>query len=63
MRVMVDHDLCEANMVCESICPEVFHVNDDDVLEILQPDPPAELHDRVQEAVDRCPKLALSVDS
>ena len=61
MRVVVDHDLCEANAVCEDICPEVFHVNEDDLLVILQPKPPAELHDRVHEAVDRCPKVALSV--
>lgn len=61
MRVEVDHDLCEANMVCEDICPEVFHVTEDDVLEILQPEPPAELHEPVREAVDRCPKAALSL--
>lgn len=61
MRVEVDHDLCEANMVCEDICPEVFHVTEDDVLEILQPEPPAQFHDQVREAVDRCPKAALSL--
>ena len=61
LRVEVDHDVCEANAVCEDICPEVFHVTEEDVLEILQPEPPAELHDRVHEAVDRCPKAALRV--
>jgi ferredoxin len=59
VRVEVDPEVCEANAVCEDICPEVFHVNDDDVLEILQPEPPADLHDRVRQAVDRCPKAAL----
>lgn len=60
MRVEVDHDLCEANAVCEDICPEVFHVTEDDVLEILQPEPPEEFHDQVREAVERCPRTALS---
>jgi ferredoxin len=59
VRVEVDAEVCEANAVCEDICPEVFHVTDDDVLEILQPEPPADLHDRVRQAVDRCPKAAL----
>lgn len=62
MRVRVDHDLCEANAVCEVVCPEVFEVNEDDVLVILQPEPPAELHDKVHEAVNRCPKVALTFE-
>ena len=61
MRVEVDHGLCEANMVCEDTCPEVFRVTEDDVLEILRPEPAVELHDQVREAVDRCPKAALSL--
>lgn len=60
MRVEVDHDICEANAVCEDLCPEVFHVDEEDRLVILQPEPPAELHDQVREAVDRCPRAALS---
>lgn len=61
MRVQVDKLVCEANQVCERIAPEVFRLDDEDELEILQPVPPPELHDKVREAVDRCPKLALSL--
>ena len=61
MRVDVDKLVCEANQVCERIAPEVFRLDDDDELEILQPNPPAQLHDKVRDAVDRCPKLALSL--
>lgn len=60
MRVEVDRDVCEANAVCEAICPEVFHVTDEDVLEILLPEPPVEFHAAVRQAVDRCPKAALT---
>lgn len=63
MRVIVDHDVCEANGVCESIAPEVFEVGEDDVLRILQPEPPADLHDKVEEAVMRCPKAALRTET
>lgn len=60
MEIKVDYDVCEANAVCEDICPEVFHVNEKDQLIVLQPNPPAELHDKVRQAVDRCPKAAIT---
>ena len=62
MRVRVDPMVCEANGVCERIAPDVFQLNDDDELTILQPEPPEDLHDTVRNAVDRCPKLALAID-
>jgi ferredoxin len=62
MRVSVDPMVCEANGVCERLAPDVFRLNDDDELEILQPEPPEELHDATRKAVDGCPKLALSLE-
>jgi ferredoxin len=41
------------------IAPEVFELDDDEVLHILVEQPPADLVDRVREAVDSCPKRAL----
>ncbi len=61
MRVVVDYDLCESNAVCMGIAPEVFEVRDDDLLYILDETPPESLRDRVEEAVRRCPKQALSL--
>lgn len=61
MRVEVDKLVCEANQVCERIAPEVFRLDEEDELEILQPTPPPELHAKVRDAVDRCPKLALRI--
>jgi ferredoxin len=58
-QIVVDRGECEANAVCEGILPEVFRVNDDDELEILNEHPPADLLEKVQEAVDMCPKRAL----
>ena len=62
MRVIVDYDLCESNAVCMGIAPEVFEVRDDDFLYLLQEEPPAELHDRVRQAAERCPKQAISLE-
>ena len=61
MRVIVDRTLCESNAVCARLVPEVFVVDDDDRLQIVQERPPAELRERVEHAVRRCPKLALSI--
>jgi len=62
MRVVVDFDLCESNAVCMSIAPEVFEVRDDNFLYILQEEPPEELRPKVEEAVRRCPRQAISVE-
>ena len=62
MRVVVDYDVCESNAVCMSIAPQVFEVRDDDQLYILQENLPEELRALVEEAVQRCPKAALSIE-
>jgi ferredoxin len=60
MEVRVDRDLCEANGVCTGIAPDVFDLDDEDELVILQPEPPEEMRERVEQAVASCPKTALS---
>ncbi|HEX2174857.1 MAG TPA: ferredoxin [Nocardioidaceae bacterium] len=61
MELRVDRDLCEANAVCTGIAPDVFDLDDEDELQILQPQPPEELRERIQQAVAACPKNALSL--
>ncbi|WP_305094308.1 ferredoxin [Prescottella sp. R16] len=60
-HVTVDLEVCEASGVCERMVRDVFEVDDDDVLQIKkQPETP-ELQRRVEMAVRRCPKQALSL--
>ena len=61
MRVVVDFDLCESNAVCMGILPEVFEVRDDDFLSVLDETPPEEMRPKLEEAVRRCPKQAISI--
>lgn len=61
MRVVVDWDSCESNAVCMFEAPEVFEVRDDDKLYLLMEEIPDELRAKVEEAVRRCPKGALSL--
>jgi len=61
VKVVVDRDLCESNGVCEGLVAEVFRINDDDELDILQEHPDESLRAKVQDAVRSCPKQALSI--
>ncbi|QDQ96828.1 ferredoxin [Tomitella fengzijianii] len=60
MRVKVDLNLCEANAICCGLAPKVFELDDEDILHVKVDEVPEELEKRVQMAVDRCPKAALS---
>ena len=61
MKIVVDHDECEANAVCVGILPEVFEVDDDDNLHLHEEFPAADQLDKAREAVDSCPKRALAL--
>jgi ferredoxin len=39
VRIVVDWDLCESNGLCMAAAPEVFELQDDDTLMILQETP------------------------
>jgi ferredoxin len=61
VKVTVDFDLCEANGLCVAAAPQVFDLVDDDVLEVLQPQPTPDQYAAVRDAVAACPKQALCV--
>ncbi len=62
MKVHVDFGLCESNGVCMGLAPDVFLLNDDDTLSILQPEVERENQSAVLEAVRQCPRQAISVE-
>jgi len=61
MKVSVDRNRCEANAVCVRCCPEVFRLEEDDTLSILMDSIPEDLRQRVEMAVNGCPRQALSL--
>ena len=61
MRVVVDWDLCESNGLCMAAAPEVFKLQDDDTLLILQETPDESLRGKVAEAIRACPKQTISL--
>ena len=58
MRIEVNLARCEAHGICESIAPEVFRLDDDDVLH-YEAQPAEALREKVQRAVASCPAQAI----
>jgi len=61
MKVKADFDLCESNALCESFAPDVFQIDDDDYLQILDDRVTDENVEPIKQAVAACPKAALSI--
>ena len=61
MHVTVDFDLCETNGICAGLVPEVFDLDDDDQLHLLEDSPAEDLRAQVVQAVKRCPRQAIRV--
>jgi ferredoxin len=61
VHVDVDWDLCESNGLCQLAAPEVFELQDDDTLLILQESPDESLRGKVEQAVYDCPKRAIKL--
>ena len=60
-KIEVDWELCESNGVCMGIIPEVFRLEDDDTLTVLQEDVTPGNEEQVREAVRQCPRQAISI--
>jgi ferredoxin len=59
MKVSVDLDQCEANGICVGIAPDVFELDDEDVLHIVSAEVGSDRIADVEDAVAQCPKAAL----
>ena len=59
MRVEVDLSKCTGHGICESIAEDVFEVQDDGTVRILDSERPESDRDRMQQAVTHCPTAAL----
>lgn len=60
-RIELDDDLCQGHAMCELEAPGVFRVPKRGVVEILDAEPPDELRDDVERAIEMCPTRALSL--
>jgi ferredoxin len=61
MKISVDFDLCESNGLCEAMAPEVFELDDDDLLQLRTEQTTDENVEDVKRAVAACPRAAISL--
>ncbi len=61
MKVKVDKELCSGDEICVDICPEVFKM-EDDVAVVLVDTVPEDVKERCREAVDECPSEAITIE-
>lgn len=63
MKVTIDLDKCISAGQCVLTAPEVFDQREEDGLVVLlNPSPPAALADDVRQAATLCPALAIAVE-
>lgn len=62
MRIKADFDLCESNGICVGMAPDVFDLDDDDYLVILEENVPEGRVEELRQVVASCPKSALSLE-
>ena len=61
-RVVVDQDTCIGCGTCESICPEVFQLNEETGTSVvIMPEGGPE--DLIEDAIDSCPVEAIDWES
>ncbi len=61
MKIVIDRELCQGHAVCMGEAPEVFHVDDDGKLTVLQEHPPRELLEKCRRAAQYCPTRAITI--
>lgn len=62
MKVIVDFDICQSNAVCMDTAPKVFEVRDDGYLYVLIDEPNESMRAEVEEAAERCPTGAITIE-
>ncbi|MBA2324388.1 MAG: ferredoxin [Pseudonocardiales bacterium] len=61
MRIVVDQDKCTGLGMCEAEAPDLFEVQDDGSLVLLNATPSEAQRAEAEVAVESCPTAALSI--
>lgn len=62
MKAYVDRDECTGCGLCESTCPEVFRLDEEDVAEVYAEEIPESVTDAALEAREDCPESAITIE-
>jgi ferredoxin len=62
MRIRINYERCEGAAVCMKVAPEVFGVGEDDRARLINKTPSENLRPKIETAIKRCPRRALSLE-
>jgi ferredoxin len=62
MKIFIDPDLCEGNMRCVAVAPELFELGDDDRAHLKIENPGEEFRQKAEHAARVCPRQAIRID-
>lgn len=63
MKIVVDFSRCAGNAVCSQEAPDLFHVDDDGELDVLESNPSEASREDAERAAQMCPTRALKINS
>ena len=61
VRISIDTSECDGAGGCQLVCPQIFVIDDDDLVMVLDEHPDPSLHDRVRTAAKICPRGVITV--
>ena len=62
IKVIVDRDVCQNHGQCVFAAPQVFELDEEGELVVLDDEPDESLREAVEEAVDVCPVQAITIE-
>jgi ferredoxin len=62
IRVVVDREICQDHGQCVFAAPQVFELDEEGKLVVLQDEVEESLRDNVEEAADVCPVQAITIE-
>ena len=64
MKVVVNQNNCIGCGACESICPEIFQINDEGLSSVIGTEEDFKNHeDEIRDAIDSCPTSAIEEEA
>lgn len=61
MKIVVDFDQCDSNGLCCEEAPELFELDENDYLVILNENPTEDQQEAAERAARACPKVAIEL--
>lgn len=62
MKAVVDREACISCGLCESLCPGVFKLDDQDISVVIADPVPEEFEACAEESKESCPTSAISIE-